>query len=269
MAGYPVQGGHPPAITWEGPRRRMRDSGTLSGTSAEEEQMTGKIMPLRERDTGTIQAAADAFLSSPRYANPNTRRSYTGVLDRLLAGLGASRPLAEVSGGTGRPAGAALGTERPGDLEPQPWRRDRLAVLVRRRRLAAPVLPTSAERRREHLNATRGAPPGDRADAVPSRRSAAGEDPVADALRDRRSGQRGAGAGTSKTRPGRPPRPDPLQGRRHRMDLLGLRHCTPAAPPYARPPGWPGVPVRAPSRPRLPPRGQGPVSRYRTGPARV
>ena len=60
--------------------------------------MTGKIMPLRERDTTTVQAAADAFLSSPRYANPNTRRGYTGVLDRLLAGLGASRPLAEVSG---------------------------------------------------------------------------------------------------------------------------------------------------------------------------
>jgi hypothetical protein len=40
--------------------------------------MTGKIMPLRERDTRTVQAAADAFLSSPRYANPNTRRSYVG-----------------------------------------------------------------------------------------------------------------------------------------------------------------------------------------------
>ena len=59
--------------------------------------MTGKIMPLRERDTSTIQAAADAFLPSSRYANPNTRRGYTSVLDRLLAGLGASRPLAEVS----------------------------------------------------------------------------------------------------------------------------------------------------------------------------
>lgn len=56
--------------------------------------MTGKIMPLRERDALTVQAAADAFLSSPRYANPNTRRGYTSVLDRLLAGLGASRPLA-------------------------------------------------------------------------------------------------------------------------------------------------------------------------------
>ena len=47
--------------------------------------MTGKIMPLRERGTSTIQAAADAFLSSPRYANPNTRRGYTGVLDRRRA----------------------------------------------------------------------------------------------------------------------------------------------------------------------------------------
>jgi hypothetical protein len=31
--------------------------------------MTGKTMPLRERDASTIQAAADAFVSSPRYAN--------------------------------------------------------------------------------------------------------------------------------------------------------------------------------------------------------
>jgi hypothetical protein len=79
MAGYPVQRGRPQVTTGEAARGWVRDSGTLSGTSAEEEQMTGKIMPLRERDTSTIQAAADAFLSSPRYANPNTRRGYTGV----------------------------------------------------------------------------------------------------------------------------------------------------------------------------------------------
>ena len=70
--------------------------------------MTGKIMPLRERDTSTVQAAADAFLSSPQ--------------------------------GTGRPAGATLGTARPGDLEPQPRRRGRLAVLVRRQPAARPDL---------------------------------------------------------------------------------------------------------------------------------
>jgi hypothetical protein len=28
--------------------------------------MTGKIMPLRDRDTSTVQATADIFLSSPR-----------------------------------------------------------------------------------------------------------------------------------------------------------------------------------------------------------
>ena len=50
--------------------------------------MTGKIMPLRERDTSTVQAAAGAFLSSPRYDNPNTRRGYTGVLDRLDQAVG-------------------------------------------------------------------------------------------------------------------------------------------------------------------------------------
>jgi hypothetical protein len=90
--------------------------------------MTGKIMPLRERDTNTILAAAEAFLSSPtsspRYANPNTRRGYTGVLDRLLAGLGASRPLAEVSGE--ELAGLleqlwGIGPWRPGTATAAPW----------------------------------------------------------------------------------------------------------------------------------------------------
>jgi hypothetical protein len=116
-------------------------------------------MPLRERDTSTIQAAADAFLSSPRYASPNTRRGYTGVPGRLLAGLGASLPAGRGQrGGTGRPAGAILGAARPGS-----WNRNRGAVAAwlswcAARRLPAPVLPASAERRREHLNATRAVP---------------------------------------------------------------------------------------------------------------
>jgi hypothetical protein len=38
MAGYPVQRGHPRAITWEAVRRCLRDSGTLSGTSGKEER---------------------------------------------------------------------------------------------------------------------------------------------------------------------------------------------------------------------------------------
>jgi hypothetical protein len=73
MAGYPVQRRRPPVIIREVARRQARDSGTLSGISAEEEQMTGNHA-FADRDTSTIQAAADAFLSSPRYANPNTRR---------------------------------------------------------------------------------------------------------------------------------------------------------------------------------------------------
>src|SRR6266496_257708 len=118
--------------------------------------MTGKIMPLRERDTSTVQAAADAFLSAPRYANPNTRRGYTGVLDRLLAGLGASRPLAEVSG----EELAGLLEQLWGQRAPATWNRNRGAVAAwlswcAASRLPAPVLPASAERRREHLNATR------------------------------------------------------------------------------------------------------------------
>jgi len=172
-------------------------------------------MPLRERDTSTIQAAADAFLSSPRYANPNTRRGYILVLDRLLAGLGASRPLAEVSGEElARLLEQLWGTARPGDLEPQPRRRGRLAVLMRRQSAARPG-PAGQRRTapRAPQHHPHGAPPGDRPGADSSRRSAAGEDPVADALRDRRPGQRGAGAEHRRPRPGRPPRPCPVRPR--------------------------------------------------------
>jgi hypothetical protein len=49
MAGYPVQRRCPPVIMRETARRRARDSGTLSGTSAEEEQMTGKSFLSRTR----------------------------------------------------------------------------------------------------------------------------------------------------------------------------------------------------------------------------
>jgi hypothetical protein len=35
-------------------------------------------MPLCEWGTSTIQVLADAFLSSPRYVNRNTRRGYVG-----------------------------------------------------------------------------------------------------------------------------------------------------------------------------------------------
>jgi hypothetical protein len=46
----------------------------------------------------TLAEAADAFLSSPRVASPNTRRAYAGVIDRLAAKLGPHRQLAAVPG---------------------------------------------------------------------------------------------------------------------------------------------------------------------------
>jgi Phage integrase family len=122
--------------------------------------MTGKIMPLRERDTSTVQAAAGAFLSSPRwYANPNTRRGYTGVLDRLLAGLGASARWPRSAGRNWPACWSNCGgraPRRPGTATAGPWPPGCPGAPPNR--LAAPVLPASAERRREHLNATRAVP---------------------------------------------------------------------------------------------------------------
>ena len=172
MAGYPVQRRHPPAITQEAARRRLRDSDTLSGTSAEEEQMTGKIMPLRERDTSTVQAAADAFLSSPRYANPNTRRGYTGVLDRLLARLGAAARWPR-SAGRNWPACwssyGGSGPRRPGTATAAPWPPGCPGAPPTG--CPPPVLPASADRRRPAPRAPQrhpcGAPAGDRPGAVP------------------------------------------------------------------------------------------------------
>ena len=131
--------------------------------------MTGKIMPLRERDTTTVQDAADAFLSSPRYANPSTRRGYTSVLDRLLAGLGASRPLTEVSG-----------EELAGLLEqlwrrcaPATWSRNRGAVTAWLSWCTASRMPRpgpAGQRRtapRAPQRHPRDPPPGDRPGADP------------------------------------------------------------------------------------------------------
>jgi hypothetical protein len=81
MAGYPVHRRRLPVIMREAAPRKARDSGTLSGTSAEEEQMTGTIMPLRERGTSTIQAAADAFLLGGVHSPGALPRSHLLRLD--------------------------------------------------------------------------------------------------------------------------------------------------------------------------------------------
>ena len=80
------------------------------------------------------------------------------MLDRLLAGLGA-RPAGEVSG----KELAGLLEQLWGQRAPATWNRNRGAVAAwlswcAASRLPAPVLPASAERRREHLNATRAVP---------------------------------------------------------------------------------------------------------------
>ena len=86
--------------------------------------MTGKIMPLRERTPARSRRWPTP--SCPRRGTPTQyplRLCHVGVLDRLLVGLGASRPLAEVSGEELVSLLDRLwGQRTPGDLEPQPRR---------------------------------------------------------------------------------------------------------------------------------------------------
>jgi integrase len=108
----------------------------------------------------TLADAADAFLSSPRVASPNTRRAYAGVLDRLAAELGPHRQLAAVPGDE---IAAAL-RRLWGGRAPATWNRNRAAVVswlnwcAGKKRWPAPQLPGDAERRKEHADATRALP---------------------------------------------------------------------------------------------------------------
>jgi len=106
-----------------------------------------------------LRVTVDAFLSSARCANPNTRRAYTTVLDRVLAELGDDRPLAEVSGdelaGVVEAAWTGAGAAT--------WNRNRAAVSswlswCAKNRYPAPALPSSVERRSEHADETRALP---------------------------------------------------------------------------------------------------------------
>ena len=119
----------------------------------------------------TLAEAADAFLSSPRVASPNTRRAYAGVLDRLAAELGPGRHLAAVPGDE---IAAAL-HRLWGGSAPATWNRNRAAVVswlnwcAAKKRWPAPQLPPDAERRKENNDATR-ALPRDRVEWLLSRR---------------------------------------------------------------------------------------------------
>ncbi|MDQ3701332.1 MAG: site-specific integrase, partial [Chloroflexota bacterium] len=119
----------------------------------------GTVTALRATGT-TLQQAADAFLSSKRCENPNTRRAYAGVLDRLLTELGPARPLAGVHGDE---ITAAL-TRLWDAAAPATWNRNRAAVVswltwcTSTKRWPGPALPGDAERRKEHTDATKALP---------------------------------------------------------------------------------------------------------------
>ena len=119
----------------------------------------------------TLAEAADGFLSSPRGASPNTRRAYSGVLDRLTADLGTARQLADV---TGDEIAGAL-HRLWGNCAPATWNRNRAAVVswltwcTTKKRWAAPQMPGDAERRKENSDRTRALPRG-RVERLLSRR---------------------------------------------------------------------------------------------------
>jgi integrase len=107
----------------------------------------------------TVRAAVDRFLSSPRCANPNTRRAYATALEKWAASIGAHRVLADVGEDEAADALAALwGASAPGTWN---QRRASLASFLtwcRKNRIAAPNLPESAERRPDPADETRAIP---------------------------------------------------------------------------------------------------------------
>ncbi|MEW9555356.1 hypothetical protein [Nonomuraea sp. NPDC050783] len=82
-----------------------------------------KVAALRGGDA-TLAAAANAFLSAARTANPNTHRAYASAIGRTIERLGRDRPLAEVADAE---IGAAL-AELWGRCAPATWNRNRAAV---------------------------------------------------------------------------------------------------------------------------------------------
>jgi integrase len=108
----------------------------------------------------TLTAAADAFLSTPRMSNPNTRRAYAGAIDRAIAVLGPGRLLAGVSDDE---VGTVAGQLWGGRAEAT-WNRNRAAIsswltwCQTRKRWPAPSVPADCERRREHPGQARAVP---------------------------------------------------------------------------------------------------------------
>jgi integrase len=118
--------------------------------------MAQRIRATRQADTFSARSAIDGFLSSPRCANPHTRRAYACVLDRVVLDIGAEVELAQVSGQQ-----LAEVLERLwGQRAPATWNRNRAAVTAwlswcQRAGLPCVTLPATTERRREPADATR------------------------------------------------------------------------------------------------------------------
>ncbi|MEU8398982.1 hypothetical protein AB0C28_27650 [Nonomuraea sp. NPDC048892] len=105
----------------------------------------------------TLAAAADAFLATPRTANPNTHRAYASAIDRVIALLGHDRPLADVAD---TEISAELAELWDG-CAPATWNCNRAAVTSwltwcqTKKHWTAPSVPADAERRKETADETR------------------------------------------------------------------------------------------------------------------
>ncbi len=114
------------------------------------------VTVLGNRSGATVRQAVGRFLASTRCTNPNTRRAYAGVLDRLAETVGADRALTGVSGEELAAALDALW----GKAKPATWNRNRAAVAswlvwCAKNSYIAPALPASTERRIEHADQTK------------------------------------------------------------------------------------------------------------------
>jgi site-specific recombinase XerD len=104
----------------------------------------------------SLAAAADAFLATPRMANPNTHRAYASAIDRVITLLGRDRPLAEIAD---TEIGTAL-AELWGSSAPATWNRNRAVIASwltwcqPKKHWAAPSVPADAERRKESADET-------------------------------------------------------------------------------------------------------------------
>jgi integrase len=116
--------------------------------------------PASQRAGVTLQAAADAFLSSPRCENANTRRAYAGVIDKIAVQLGSARQLADVADSEV----AAVLEGLWSTAGESTWNRNRAAANAwltwcrERQRWPAPAIPVSCQRRKEHVDATKDLP---------------------------------------------------------------------------------------------------------------